>query len=262
MRIRATLLALLLTISVAAEAAVWTDLWWNPNESGWGVNINHQYNVIFMTFFVYSADGKAHWYVAAAAPGATLTSGYSRWDGDLYETTGPYLGSVFNPNAVTARKAGTVSFLPATPYTASLTYSVDGVVVTKSIERQTLQHIPLSGNYTGGYSVKTSTCPAIAPVGTYGIVQFSITATVSATDGATGTLTAAVSTDSSAPCLLVGSFRQYGSLYFIPDAAICSSGIGNFTFTDFSSSDDGIDGNFIVQGPSCRVGFGFSAVRQ
>jgi len=226
------------------------------------VNINHQYNVMFLTFFVYGADGSAHWYVATAVPGAILTSGYSRWDGDLYETHGSYLGGVYDPNAITVRKVGAVAFLPATPYTASLTYSVDSAFVTKSIERETLRHIPLSGNYTGGYSVKKSTCPTIAPVGAYGIAQFSINASVNPADGATGTLTAGVSLDGGAPCLLVGSFKQYGSLYFIPDTAICSTGIGNFTFTDFSSSDDGIDGNFLVSGPSCTVGFSFSAVRQ
>jgi hypothetical protein len=43
-----------------------TDLWWNPSESGWGMNIAHQSNVLFLTFVLYGADGNAGWFTATA----------------------------------------------------------------------------------------------------------------------------------------------------------------------------------------------------
>jgi hypothetical protein len=263
-QIRKTLLALFLAVAVCTDArgAVWTDLWWNPSESGWGVNINHQYSVIFVTFFVYGSDGSARWYSATGVPGATLPSGYSRWDGDLYETRGSYLGAVFNPNASTYRKVGTVAFLPASPYAGTLSYSVDGVAVSKSIQRQTLRHIPLSGAYFGGYSVKQSSCVGV-PVGSYGTVDININATNPNSDGVTGGFAATVGFNGVSGCTVSGSYRQFGSLYYIPETVVCSTaGFGNFTFTDFSSSDDGIDGNIWINTGACTVGMGFSAVRR
>ena len=35
-----------------------TDLWWNANESGWGVTATHQGDVVFLTFFVYGMDNR------------------------------------------------------------------------------------------------------------------------------------------------------------------------------------------------------------
>jgi hypothetical protein len=41
-----------------------TDTWWNPAESGWGVNIILQNSVVFATFFVYDANRNPVWYTA------------------------------------------------------------------------------------------------------------------------------------------------------------------------------------------------------
>ena len=39
-------------------AANYTALWWNPAESGWGVNFNHQGNILFGTLFTYDAAAR------------------------------------------------------------------------------------------------------------------------------------------------------------------------------------------------------------
>ena len=64
------LAALVLALALPVHAANpfgtdFSDLWFNPAESGWGVNLNHQMDVIFATLFVYGPDGKAKWYVAS-----------------------------------------------------------------------------------------------------------------------------------------------------------------------------------------------------
>ena len=33
------------------------DLWWNPSESGWGVNVAHQGDILFATLFTYDENG-------------------------------------------------------------------------------------------------------------------------------------------------------------------------------------------------------------
>src|SRR5574340_833441 len=42
-----------------------TDMWYNPNESGWGVNVIEQNDVAFITFFVYDAQKIPMWYTSA-----------------------------------------------------------------------------------------------------------------------------------------------------------------------------------------------------
>jgi YVTN family beta-propeller protein len=46
-------------------AADYSDLWWNPNESGWGVALTQQYNTIFATWYAYDDKGKAIFYTAS-----------------------------------------------------------------------------------------------------------------------------------------------------------------------------------------------------
>ena len=53
----AALSALTLTICVCANCnaqslgTAFSDLWWNPAESGWGVTVDHQQDAMFLTFF-------------------------------------------------------------------------------------------------------------------------------------------------------------------------------------------------------------------
>jgi len=56
----------------------------------------------------------------------------------------------FNAAAVTARKVGTATFTATTVNSATLQYSVDGINVTKSIQRQTLRNVNFTGLYLGG----------------------------------------------------------------------------------------------------------------
>jgi hypothetical protein len=71
--------------SAPAITGNYTDLWWNAAESGGGVNVDHQGNVVFATLFTHDADGTAMWLVTSdgrkQADGSYL--------GALYRTTGP-----------------------------------------------------------------------------------------------------------------------------------------------------------------------------
>ena len=76
----------------------YTDLWWNPEESGWGMTITHQYGVMFLAWYVYDGTGKPVWYVASDC----VVYG-SMCFGTLYRTTGPPLGPTFNPDRKSTR---------------------------------------------------------------------------------------------------------------------------------------------------------------
>jgi hypothetical protein len=119
-----------LAAGTTPPAVDYSDLWWNPNESGWGMAMAQQYGITFLAWYVYDSNGKPTWLVA------TCTMSGSGCSGSLYRTSGPAFGPTFNPAQVQATAAGTVivSFLDAN--NAVLSYTVDGVSATKSITRQ------------------------------------------------------------------------------------------------------------------------------
>ena len=244
------------------QAFAWTALWWNPAESGWGVTITQQENVIVLTFLLYGADHSPHWYEAAAYPGSPTETGYPAWTGDVYESTGPFYGGPFNPTTVASRKVGTVTFSPATPGTATLKYSIDGVVVTKPIERQTFQPIRLVGAYRGVYRVAESNCaghPVDEP-GNNGSIFVGISRMATNSDGVTGTLTALIGIDGrSCSVSFQGTYKQYGTIFEFGNVTSCSNSSGNWPatvgFTDVDAAFvqgvgfvQGMQGNASMQG--------------
>jgi hypothetical protein len=120
---------------------IYTGLWWNPAESGWGINTTHQGNTVFATLFTYAADGQPLWLVAPNLVGMGGFSGEygvqedPTFSGPLYRTTGP----PFNANPwvpIGFAQVGTMTITWTSELTAVLAYSVNGVPVTKSVQRQ------------------------------------------------------------------------------------------------------------------------------
>jgi hypothetical protein len=116
------------------------DLWWNSpvTESGWGVNITHQGDILFATWFTYQAGG------TAAAPAKGLWLVMSRGDktapgvysGDLQRTTGPAFSAVpFNPALVTRNTVGDATFTFTDANNGRFRYTVNGITQTKTITR-------------------------------------------------------------------------------------------------------------------------------
>lgn len=112
-----------------------TDLWFNSSESGWGINlVQHPSGVIFATWFVYGPDGKPIWYAIPDGDWANPTE----YRGAIYRTTGPYFGGPFDPATVTVTPVGNaiINFVSWDFDRASFHFTVDGVTVTKLIQRQ------------------------------------------------------------------------------------------------------------------------------
>ena len=108
-----------------------TDLWWNPAESGWGINLNHQGDILFATLFTYDATGRDYWLVASDL---RLQSDGSYF-GNLLQTQGP----AFSTSPWTSVQVTDVGFMSVrfpTLDSAELSYVVNGVFVQKTIQRQ------------------------------------------------------------------------------------------------------------------------------
>ena len=112
-----------------------TSLWWNPNESGWGINLNQQGTKLFATLFTYDSTRAPMWLVMSG--GAMQADGVT-FSGPLYRTTGP----AFNANPFTpigpsnVTEVGTMTMTLDEANAATVTYTVNGVQVEKNIQRQ------------------------------------------------------------------------------------------------------------------------------
>jgi hypothetical protein len=111
-----------------------TALWWNPAESGWGLNLNHQGNIVFATLFTYDTSRAPLWLVMSN--GAMQSDGVT-FTGDLYRTTGPaFNANPFSPDAVAVSRVGTMTVSFVDVNSGTLKYTVNGVEVNKGIQRQ------------------------------------------------------------------------------------------------------------------------------
>lgn len=114
-------------------AANYSDLWWNPAESGWGLTIIHQGEGMFVAWYTYAADGQPQW----------LTSFMTR------QADGTFRGRLNRPASglpYTSTPTGPVTSFPlpdvgeaALAFTngerGEFAYSLDGVIQSKAIER-------------------------------------------------------------------------------------------------------------------------------
>ena len=111
-------------------------LWWAypPGyESGWGLQISHQEETLFVTWYTYDRDGTPTWFVMPAGRRA----GDGLYRGDLYRASGPPSQDKFDLTASTeTKREGTAYFQFSGPDDGVFGYEVRGVRQVKPITRQ------------------------------------------------------------------------------------------------------------------------------
>lgn len=119
-----------------APAGNFQDLWWRSpagSESGWGLNVAQQGDIVFATWFTYDASGKGLWLVL---PSATRTTG-NTFSGTLYRTTGPaFDAQPWNAAKVQVQPVGNATLAFSDAANGTFTATVDGTAITKAITRQ------------------------------------------------------------------------------------------------------------------------------
>jgi hypothetical protein len=110
-------------------------MWWAAppaSEDGWGINLNHQDNIIFATWFTYRADGKPTWFVVAASQ-----TGPDIYSGKLFTATGsPYFTQPWDSQDLAPIEVGTATFTFANGNSATFDYTVNDVTRSKPITRE------------------------------------------------------------------------------------------------------------------------------
>jgi hypothetical protein len=259
--IRNWLAAALLAAAIPAHAGKYSDLWFNPEESGWGMNVVQQGDTAFVTLFVYGADGKPAWYVAPAAQVTAIGSGnLPLFRGMLYRTEGPAHTGPFDPSRVKAFGVGELFLETLSSGRIRVTYTTEGTgEIVKEVQRQTWQLPPLAANYTGQFILRL-TIPGSTPFGTHAYHGEMLVGV-----GDDGQAFMRVDDALGPRCEYRGPLVQSGRFARITGTFGCIGGDftdGTFEITDFEVTEHGISGFLRKSSPALNGSGRFAAVRQ
>jgi len=224
-----------------------SDLWFNINQQGEGVQLVQRGSVIFATLFVYGPGGLPTWYTATMDYTTNLT-----WTGTLYATTGTFFGSPWNPAAFTIMPVGTMTWQGQTVTTGVLTWDVNGVPGTLTgLIRQALVLDDYSGHYGGGIHSTITACAnsgfdgTVEDIGVVNITQ----------NGSALTMQSLPTTGGS--CTYVGTLTEFGQMGEIDDGTYtCTDGVaGTFQSFEMQINKTGFTGRFAASNsnpPGCQ----------
>ena len=213
-----------------------SDLWWIPNESGWGVQFVQRNSTIFATMFVYDQSDAPTWYVA------TMVATGLSWTGDLYAVRGPWFGMTpFNPADVQATKVGTMTWVPSTVRAGTLTYTVNGTQVTKNVARQFIAMDDFTGDYGGSVHQVNSGCSDSSKDGTTDQVAVTVVKQTG------NNVVLGVGDETGRSCAYAGTLAQAGQMANISGTFNCSdSSSGTFLIDEMQVTYSGLTLRFIL----------------
>jgi hypothetical protein len=248
-----------LPASAASNGVDFTDLWYNPAESGWGLNLIQQNNVIFATLFVYGADNTPRWFVAS-----NLQGGGTAFTGQLFQTTGAAFSSPWNPAVSTTTPVGTMTLSFNTATTGTLTYTVNGVSVTKQVQRQTWTAENLSGTYLGGLTATGTNCHNGATNGA--VLIFDVLTVTHNVTSFSARVNFFNSAGTSSVCTFGGTYGQDGRMGNVNGTFSCTFGTaagnqGTFSMTQLAATQNGFSGAFTGSDQFCNYSGFFGGVR-
>jgi hypothetical protein len=150
----ALLLAWLVTSAGPALAATanYQDWWWNDQQSGHGLNIGQQNDVLFVSWFTYDEAGAGMWLTMTATLDGT------RATGDWIRTTGPALGTPFDPTRVVRTVVGTGTLTFGSLHDATLDWTVNGKSGSVTLTRMSWASRTPAGAHAGRIYQSVSGC--------------------------------------------------------------------------------------------------------
>jgi len=220
-----------------------SDLWWNASENGWGIQFVQRGSTIFATMFVYDAAGNPTFYVATME--GTKANGVLTFTGPLFTTHGSWFGMVpYNPATFGGAAVGTMTWQKASGEPGTLTYSVNGVNVTKSLVRQPIRNDDYTGTYTVGLHFVATACTDPTKNGT---TDGPLTMTVVQNGSAINVTLVEIG------CTYPGTYTQSGQFGSISGNYSCTNGdMGTFNMANMIVTPVGMVAR--VSGSSTRTG--------
>jgi hypothetical protein len=232
--------ALAFFAAFAAHAGTFSDIWFNPQEPGWGVSIVQQSDTAFVTLYVYGPDGKPTWYVATEARITAYGAGaLPLFAGTLYRTEGSWHAGPYDPARAKLVAVGEVQLETLAKDRMRVHYTVDGVSLAKEITRFGFSQPIELGNYVAQFNLRQAR--AGAPFGML-YVQADMLVHF---DSQTGRGYVRADDQLGRRCEYRGPYQLTGKLIRFSGDFTCSSGdaqAGSFEMTDVEVTANGITG--------------------
>jgi hypothetical protein len=239
--------AVLAILPLSSNATSALDSWWNPNESGWGMQVVEQGGSLGFAIFVYDQNQNPTWYLGS---GSAAQSG--GWAGSMSSFRGPYFGGpAFNPTAVAATPVGTFTFRLNTVTTATLVYTINGVSVTKQLTRLAAGNDNLTGTYYGAIVFQNFNC---APATSNGFGTDPATFVVSHNNGVVQIGAAT----NGGTCTYNGTYSQEGRYGRVIGSYTCMNGQnGAFDLFEIEHNSQGLTARYNasvagIVSPTCQ----------
>ncbi|HSW83250.1 MAG TPA: hypothetical protein VLH12_07235 [Usitatibacter sp.] len=218
------------------------DLWFPWNEGGWGLNLIDQGDTAFATLFVYDAQNRPHWYSASQLT-AGMQSDRVAWSGSLEESTGPYFGAPFDPSRVSRQVVGNMSLSIAPNENAFLTYTVNGLTISKEAGRFAFRWQNLTGSYRGHVVMRTDDPRGLS----YDDAQITID------DHGDDTMSMSIDIATGPKCNFTGRGPQFGKQREVSGTYTCQDGTqGLWVMNDVMVTAAGFTGTY--SGPAGHIG--------
>ncbi len=105
-------------------------IWWVPSESGWGLNLTEQGNIVFLAWYTYDVDGKALW-----LSGAFSKQANGSFVGDLFRFSGTAFDKISGAASTGNMKVGAGTLTSTADGALQFAYSIGTTSQTKRLER-------------------------------------------------------------------------------------------------------------------------------
>ncbi|MGQ0800042.1 MAG: RCC1 domain-containing protein [Pseudomarimonas sp.] len=119
------------TANPLAGVPLKTATWWKQSESGWGLHVIDQGNLLAPAWFTYDVDGEPTWFLV----GGAFAQVDGSFAGDLFQYTGVPFAQIVGPAADPANSVGAAVLRFSGDQSLQFSYSVNGVAQTKSMTR-------------------------------------------------------------------------------------------------------------------------------
>jgi hypothetical protein len=226
-----------------------TGLYNAVGESGWAVAFEQQGDAITATIYTYESNGQSMWYSATLFFDQNLFFLGDSWIGDLYATTGPWFGAPFDASKIAYRKVGTLNFIQEFTDGGVVNFTIDGVAVSKHIQRWTFRLDDYTGTYRGLYKMISECGDPRNPTESTSYIDATITITQAASS-----LTIVTNESTGNSCTYTGDYRQSGQVGESQGRFVCTNGLSggnvgavsfyhdmNVTPTDFRGQISGVN---------------------
>jgi hypothetical protein len=257
--LRRVLAAFALLLGLPAAAGQYTDLWYNPQESGWGVNVVQQLETAFVTLFTYGPDGRPTWYYASdARVTAYGAGGLPLFSGTLYRAEGPWHGAPFDAAKFKPVAVGTIDLELLGRSSMRVHSLIDGVRDTRQVVRQTWDQELLAGNFVGQFVLRLTTATGQL-IGTRDFAA-DILVSFLQDEGFMRT-----ELHGGGTCEYRGPYQQSGKLLAFTGSFTCDSGdarSGTFELTEVEVSDHGFTGRMRTTSANVNQAGRVGAVRR